>query len=125
MVERPASLALPKPVIQARRISRGAMVARRSSTASEGVSSKRWPQSCSPRRLRYRRSAIVRAASASGACTSNTFMRLRMGSGIARSSLAVATQMSWLASIATSANSSVKAPAVSCSSRLYNAPSGS
>jgi hypothetical protein len=37
-----------------------------------------------------------------------------MGSGIARSSFAVATQITWLASIAISANSSVKLCAVSC-----------
>ena len=42
-----------------------------------------------------------------------------------RASLAVVIQMTWLASIATSANSSVKLCAVSCSSRLYRAPSGS
>jgi hypothetical protein len=39
--------------------------------------------------------------------------------------LAVVIQMTWLASIGTSANSSVKLRAVSCSSRLYSAPSGS
>jgi hypothetical protein len=44
-----------------------------------------------------------------GACTSKTFMRFRMGSGMQRSSLAVATQITWLASMGTSANSSVKA----------------
>ena len=60
----------------------------------------------------------IEAASASGACTSNTFMRLRMGSGMLRSSLAVVTQMTWLASMDTSANSSTKLWAVSCSSRL-------
>ena len=44
---------------------------------------------------------------------------------MARASLSVATQITWLASTATSANSSMKALAVSCSSRLYSEPSGS
>ena len=52
--------------------------------------------------------AIARAAPRSGACTSNTFMRFRMGSGMPRVSLAVVIQITWLASMATSANSSVK-----------------
>jgi hypothetical protein len=57
-------------------------------------------------------------AQRNGAPTSKTLTRLRIGSGIARSSLAVAIQITWLASIGTSANSSVKSAAVSCSSRL-------
>ena len=68
---------------------------------------------------------MVRACASVGASTSNTFMRFRIGSGMPRVSLAVVIQMTWLASIATSANSSVKLCAVSCSSRLYSAPSGS
>ena len=46
MQARPASRALPKAVIQARRISRGAIAAMQPNTASDGASSKRWPQSC-------------------------------------------------------------------------------
>ena len=108
-VERPSSRALPKAVIQARRISRGASVGQ----ALEHALGGRRRRSAGPSRGRRGccgtgRSAIARAASRSGADTSNTFMRFRIGSGMARSSFAVATQITWLASIATSANSSVK-----------------
>ena len=58
-----------------------------------------------------------RAWAGEGGSTSNTFIRFRMGSGMPRGSLAVVIQTTWLASIGTSANSSTKAPAVSCSSR--------
>jgi len=44
-----ASRALPKPVISARRISRGASSANWSSKSSAGSGSKRLPQPCSPR----------------------------------------------------------------------------
>ena len=74
--------------------------------------------SCAARIERYSRAAMPRAASRSGARTSNTLTRFMIGSGIARASFAVATQITWLASTGTSANSSVNWPAVSCSSRL-------
>ena len=85
-----------------------------SSKSSQGWGAKRSPQPCSPKMDRCRLQAICRAASGDGASISDTFMRFRMGSGIERSSLAVVIQITWLASIATSANSSVKARAVSC-----------
>ena len=60
-VLRRSSRALPKPVINARRISRGGTCARWSSTSSSGSGSIRRPQSCPARMPWYRLRAMVRA----------------------------------------------------------------
>ena len=114
-----ASRALPKPVISARRISRGARVARWSSTSSGRlVGQQPAPVVFGADRAIQVARDLPRLARARAPRSRTRSCGCRMGSGMPRSSFAVVIQMIWLASIGTSANSSTKACAVSCSSRL-------
>ena len=109
---RGAPTALPKPVIQAQRISRRHL-GERSSTRHAASSSEARPSRA--RRAGRRRAWPRCGARPRGQARAHlvNVHAVEDGSGMPRSSLAVATQISWLASIGTSANSSA-ACAVSC-----------